>query len=131
MNKKSKVAVDLTEGKPLKVIILFTVPLILGNLFQQLYNVVDTVIVGHVLGEESLAAVGATSALYGFFTSTMFGFNNGFAVVISRYFGAKDEKRVKAAVAHTFMLAAIVVAVLTVFAMFFVKPLLMLFQLQK
>ena len=100
MKSKGKAAIDLTVGNPLKVIILFTIPLILGNLFQQLYNVVDTVIVGHILGEEALAAVGATSALYGFFTSAMFGFNNGFSVVIARYFGAKDEKRLKKAVAH-------------------------------
>lgn len=128
MNKKSRAAVDLTVGNPLKVIILFTIPIILGNLFQQLYNVVDTVIVGHILGEESLAAVGATSALYGFFTSTMFGFNNGFSVVIARYFGAKDEKRIKKAVAHVIMLASMIVAILTVVGMVFVKPLLRILQ---
>lgn len=128
MNSKSKAAIDLTVGNPLKVIILFTIPLILGNLFQQLYNVVDTVIVGHILGEEALAAVGATSALYGFFTSAMFGFNNGFSVVIARCFGAKDEKQLKKAVAHTIMLAVMVVTVLTVIGMVFVKPLLRFLQ---
>jgi len=124
MNSKSKAAVDLTVGSPLRVIILFTLPLIAGNLFQQLYNVVDTVIVGHILGEDALASVGATSALYGFFTSMMFGFSNGCSILIARYFGAKDEERMKKSIAHTIMLSLMVTVVLTLIALFFVKDIL-------
>lgn len=119
-----KASNDLTTGKPIKVIILFTLPIIAGNLFQQFYNVVDTVIVGHILGEEALAAVGATSALYGLFTSIAVGMTNGFSIVIARYFGGRDQKRMSKAVAHAMMLSLVVALVMTVIAMLFVKPLL-------
>lgn len=119
-----KASNDLTVGKPIKVIILFTLPIIAGNLFQQFYNVVDTVIVGHILGEESLAAVGATSALYGLFTSIAVGMTNGFSIVIARYFGGRDRIRMGKAVAHTMVLSLAVALVMTVAAQIFVKPLL-------
>lgn len=123
-----KAANDLTTGKPIRVIILFTLPIIAGNLFQQFYNVVDTVIVGHILGEEALAAVGATSALYGLFTSIAVGMTNGFSIVIARYFGGRDQKRMRKAVAHTMVLSLILALVLTIAALLFVKPMLVLLQ---
>lgn len=119
-----KTSNDLTAGKPIRVIILFTLPIIAGNLFQQFYNVVDTVIVGHILGEEALAAVGATSALYGLFTSIAVGMTNGFSIVIARYFGGRDQKRMGKAVAHTMVLSLGIALVMTVIAAFSVKPLL-------
>lgn len=119
-----KAANDLTVGKPIRVIILFTIPIIAGNLFQQMYNVVDTVIVGHILGEEALAALGATSALYGLFTSIAVGMTNGFSIVIARYFGSRDRRRMSKAVVHTIMLSVMTAFVLTLVAVLFVKPLL-------
>lgn len=119
-----KAANDLTVGKPIRVIILFTIPIIAGNLFQQMYNVADTVIVGHILGEEALAALGATSALYGLFTSIAVGMTNGFSIVIARYFGSRDRKRMSKAVAHTIMLSVMTALLLTLIAVLFVKPLL-------
>ena len=119
-----KASNDLTVGKPIRVIILFTLPIIAGNLFQQLYNVVDTVIVGHILGEDALAAVGATSALYGLFTSIAVGMTNGYSIVIARYFGSRDRNRMSKAVAHTIVLSLAVAVIMTVIALLFVKPLL-------
>ncbi len=119
---------DLTIGKPIRGIILFTLPIIAGNIFQQLYNVVDTVIVGHVLGEGALAAVGATSALYGLFLSIAHGMTNGFSIIIARYFGAKDERAMKSAMAHTIMLSFLITLFLTVVGVLFVKPVLIFLQ---
>ena len=70
---------DMTVGSPLKALIVFSLPIILGNLFQQFYNLMDIAIVGNRLGDTSLAAVGATSALYGLFLSLSHGFANGFS----------------------------------------------------
>lgn len=119
-----KTSNDLTMGKPIRIILLFTLPIIAGNLFQQMYNVVDTVIVGHILGEEALAAVGATSALYGLFTSIAVGMTNGFSIVIARYFGGRDQQRMSKAVGHTIMLSLVIGLVMTIIAVLFVKPLL-------
>ena len=85
---------------------------------------VDTIIVGHILGEEALAAVGATSALYGFFTSMAFGMTNGYSIVIARFFGGKDETGLKKSLAHTVMLTLLSAAVLTMIGTVFSKPLL-------
>ena len=83
----------------MKLIILFAIPLLLGNLFQQFYNLADTRIVGQFLGKQSFAAVGATSSL----NSTVIGFLNGlttgFGLVTARFFGAKDKEKVKQTVA--------------------------------
>lgn len=69
---------DMTKGNPLKLIILFAVPLFFSNLFQQIYNLSDTAIVGHVLGDQSLSAVGSVSSVYGLITSLCFGMTGGF-----------------------------------------------------
>lgn len=119
---------DLTVGNPIKGILIFMVPIIFGNVFQHMYNLVDTVIVGHILGEEALAAVGATSALYGFFTSMAFGMTNGYSIVIARFFGGRDEKGLKRSLAHTVMLTVISSAVLTLIGVVFARPLLTLLQ---
>lgn len=103
-------------------------PIMFGNVFQHMYNLVDTVIVGHILGEEALAAVGATSALYGFFTSMTFGLSNGYSIVIARFFGGKDKKGLKKSLAHTIMLTLIAAAVFTVIGIVFAKPLLEFLQ---
>lgn len=119
---------DLTVGNPIKGVLIFIIPIIFGNIFQHMYNMVDTIIVGHILGEEALAAVGATSALYGFFTSMAFGMTNGYSIVIARFFGGKDEKGLKKALAHTIMLTLISAAVLTVIGTVFARPMLSLLQ---
>ena len=87
-----KHTLDMSKGSPLKALILFSLPIIIGNLFQQFYNLMDIAIVGNKLGGKSLAAVGATAALYGLFLSLAYGFSNGFSLVIARYFGAKDQR---------------------------------------
>ncbi|HKM03364.1 MAG TPA: MATE family efflux transporter [Lachnospiraceae bacterium] len=115
---------DLTVGKPLHVIILFAFPIFVGNIFQQLYNIVDTVVVGHVMGDKALAAVGAASVIYMLFISLANGMTNGFSIVIARYFGAKKYDIMRQAIAITIVLSAILSILLTVSSMVGIRPLL-------
>lgn len=119
---------DMSIGSPLVALILFSLPIILGNLFQQFYNLMDIAIVGNKLGDDALAAVGATAALYGLFLSLAFGAANGFSLVIARFFGSKDTKGLRRAFAHALKLSVLVAAALTLIALFFTKPLLVLLQ---
>lgn len=95
---------DLTKGKILPLLLGFAVPIAVGNIFQLFYSLADTRIVGSFLGEEALAAVGATSSLNNMIIGFLFGMTNGFAIIVARYFGAKDHDNLKRAVAATFIL---------------------------
>lgn len=104
----------MTIGNPMKIILLFSIPVLLGNLFQQFYNMVDTVIVGQYLGEDALAAVGSTGCIMFLVLGFANGIAQGFGVMVSHAFGAKDFKRLQHYVALSLMLTAIVSAVLSV-----------------
>ena len=123
---KSSMELDMTEGKPLKLILLFSIPILFGNIFQQFYNVMDTAIVGNVLGDDALAAVGATSPFFGLVTGLAVGASNGFSMVLARYYGAKDSDGLKQALYITYVLSAVIGLVLTVLATLGIRPLLML-----
>ncbi len=86
---------DLTRGKEGKLILRFALPMLLGNIFHQLYNIVDSVIVGNFIGKEALAAVGASFPVIFVFFSLVLGITSGATVVIAQYFGAGDQQRVK------------------------------------
>ena len=81
---------NMTDGAPLKLIIPFTVPLLIGNVFQQLYNIADIIIVGRTIGVEALAAVGAVSPLFMLTMVLTIGLSNGFTVVTGQRYGAQD-----------------------------------------
>ena len=87
---------SMTEGKPWKHIIKFALPILAGSLLQQLYNTVDTIIVGKYYGEEALSAVGTTVSFTFLFLALAMGFSSGNGVVVAQYYGAKDEKQVRA-----------------------------------
>ena len=91
----NRATTDLTKGNPLKMTVMFAIPIFLSNILQQLYNLTDIAIIGHSLGDDALTAIGTVSTIYNFFNSLMFGMASGFAVVISKYFGSKDEKGLK------------------------------------
>ena len=105
---------DMMIGNPMKIILLFSIPVLLGNLFQQFYNMVDTMIVGQYLGEDALAAVGSTGCIMFLVLGFANGIAQGFGVMVSHAFGAKDFKRLQHYVALSLMLTAIVSAVLSV-----------------
>lgn len=115
---------DLTKGYPAKVILMFAIPLMLGNIFQQLYNMADSKIVSTFVGTGALAAVGATSVV----SNTLIGFINGmtqgFSILIANSFGAKDEKRMRQYVAGTVILTVFVAVALTALGLIFIEPVL-------
>lgn len=102
---------DLTKGNILKQIVLFAIPLLIGNLFQQLYNTVDSIIVGNYVGKNALAAVGASGPIINMMVGFFMGLSTGASVVISQYFGARDEKRLHDAV-HTAMMMTFVFGII-------------------
>ena len=111
-NEKSRV-LDMTQGDPFRLVLQFSMPLFCSNLLQQLYNLTDTALAGHLLGSAALAEIGATAALYGLIMNFAFGMNNGLALTVSRYFGAGDESGIRRAVGWMVTLSAAVSLVLT------------------
>ncbi len=103
---------DLTSGNPLRLIVLFSIPLLIGNIFQQFYNIADIVIVGRTLGIDALASVGAVAPLFFLIMFVIVGMTNGFAVVTGQRFGAKDYDGVRRSVTMSTILS-------TVFTLFF------------
>lgn len=116
---------NMTEGNPFKIILLFSIPVLLGNLFQQFYNMVDTIIVGRYLGEDALAAVGSTGCLMFLVLGFANGIAQGFGVMISHSYGAKDYKLLKHYVGLSLILTVIVSALLTVVTVIGSKQLLL------
>lgn len=112
----------MTEGNILKNLIYFAIPVLIGNIFQQLYNVADTAIIGNILGDDALAAVGVAAPVYNLLIGFASGLTNGFAVIIARYFGANNEREMKKSVALTYILSAIIAFVLTSVSMVFLHP---------
>ena len=111
MTKEGKRTKDLTAGAPGIRLFFFAVPLILGNLFQQFYNMADSMIVGNYLGQEALAAVGASYALTNVFIMIAIGGGNGASVLTSQYLGARDYTRLKTSISTaliTFLLVSII-----------------------
>lgn len=125
--EKSRV-LDMTKGKPFLLVLQFALPLFFGNLLQQFYNLADTAIAGHVLGDTALAEIGAVAALYGLITNFAFGMNNGLALSLSRSFGAGDEKKMKHAACWMVTISMSAAIVLMVIFLLCEKPLLMLLQ---
>ncbi len=105
IHRNQNIMKDLTNGKPLKLIITFAIPLFIGQLFQLFYSLVDTRIVGEILGETSLAAVGSTTSLSDMLVGLLNGLTNGFAIIISTFYGAKDFINMKKSIAATLLLS--------------------------
>ena len=89
MNKTT--TLDMTEGKVIRVLLVFTIPIFISNLFQKFYNVVDVAVIEHILGDNVLAAVGATSSIYSLVIGFINGMSNGFCIIIARYFGGNEQ----------------------------------------
>lgn len=115
---------DMTKGSPIKLILVFMIPILIGNLFQQMYSMVDTAIVGQFVGVEALAAVGTTGGLVFLILGFINGLTHGFSVIISQRFGSNDEEGVKKATAMSICLSVIATIILTILCMVMAKPLL-------
>ena len=121
---KNNMTNDMTKGNPVKLILLFSIPLLIGNVFQQFYSMVDTIIVGRFVGVDALAAVGATGSMVFLVNGFVTGLTSGFAVLVSQKFGAKDEEGLRKAVASAVTLTVISVIVVTLVSLIGAKPLL-------
>ena len=117
---------DLTEGSPLKRIVLFALPMLFGVLFQQFYSFVDTAVVGRYLGAERLAAVGATGSVNFLVIGLCLGLCSGFSIPIAQAFGAKDEREMRRCVFHAVVLSGVLSVLFAVLSTVFCKPLLRL-----
>ena len=108
---------DLTKGNILKALLLFSLPMILGNLLQQFYNIADTLIVGRVLGKNALAAVGSAYTLMTFLTSIFLGLSMGSSALFSIDQGRQDLKHLKQSIYHAFVLIMVVTLIVNGFFM--------------
>ena len=119
---------DMTSGNILRILLTFALPVFFGSLLQQFYNLADTAIAGNMLGDAALAQIGATSALYSMLTMFSVGLNNGFAISVSRWFGAGDNRKMKQAAAWM-MVFSLSVGLLLAALLFLLRcPLLRLLQ---
>ena len=119
---------DLTDGKPGKLILFFTVPLLIGNLFQQFYSMADTIIVGRTINVNALAAVGATGAISFLILGFVQGITSGFSVITAQRVGADDEDGIRRSVATSLILSVGVTIVFTILSVFTARPLLELMR---
>lgn len=115
---------DLTRGEPLKLIAVFALPVMLGNLFQQLYNLSDIMIIGKNLGNDSIAAVGASAPVVSLMINIINGLVNGFGIIVAKNFGAGDHDEMRRTIARMLTFSAAVTAVIIVAATVFIDPLL-------
>lgn len=115
---------DMTVGSPMKVIVKFTIPILMGNILQLTYNIADTRIVGSFLGDHALAAVGAMATLFSVVVYFLMGLANGFAIATARYFGAHDMENVHKTFVASVVMGIGVVVIMTVTLQLFMNPLL-------
>ncbi|MDA3891160.1 MAG: MATE family efflux transporter [Salinivirgaceae bacterium] len=120
---------DLTIGKESTLIFRFALPMLLGNVFQQFYQVVDTIIVGNVLGKNALASVGASFPIIFALIALIIGIGSGFGIVISQYFGAKDIEKVKRTISTMFIALGIVSVAMSIIGISLSTPIFKLLQL--
>ncbi len=115
---------DMTKGSEASLILSFALPMLFGNLLQQLYNIADTIIVGKHLGDDALAAVGATGSITYFFYTFCLGMSIGAGVIVSQYFGAGEPKKVKSAIFNSAIVTFIFSIIITVISVLLSRPLL-------
>lgn len=113
---------DMTVGNPIRFIFLFSIPLFIGNIFQQIYSMVDTMVAGYCLGDSAIAAIGATASLYMLLIDFASGMNIGFSIIVTQCFGAHDEKKLKESIAGMIVLDISFSILLTILAIAFMKP---------
>ena len=117
---------DMTQGNPARLLLAFAVPLMLGTILQQSFIIVDRIIVGHLIGANAFSAIGATSSVSMIFTSISLGIAMGSGIVVSQYFGAKDEKNTALAIRNGTIISVISTLIISALAMLLTKPILTL-----
>lgn len=123
---ENKSVSSMTEGSPARLILMFTLPMLVGNLFQQFYNMVDSIVVGRFVGANALAAVGATGSLNFLFFSLCFGVSAGVGVVVSQFFGAGRDEMLEKAIANGLYILGLCAIVMSVLGVVLARPVLTL-----
>lgn len=116
--------VDMTEGTPWKKIVLFAVPMLVGNIAQQLYNTVDSVVVGNYVGDNALAAVGSAGPILNLLIVLFIGISVGAGIMVSQYFGAREREKLSATIGNCITLTGIATLFVMVAASLVARPLL-------
>ena len=122
---------DMTKGNVLALILLFSVPILIGNVFQQMYQLADIFIVGRLLGENALAAVGASAPIYFMFLIIAFSFTGGLTAVTAQRFGAADEEGVRQSVTHSIRASVVLSLLLMAVLLFFLHPVMRVLNVPK
>ena len=117
---------DMTSGSPMKIITMFAVPMFVGNVFQQVYNMVDSIVVGNFVGPQALAAVGACSGAFNLILALIVGLTSGMSVVVAQYFGAKNHVMVKKTFISAIIVNMSVGLAVSVVGVWLARPLLLL-----
>lgn len=125
---KNRNMVDMTTGNPIGHILKFTLPLLVGNLFQQLYNLVDSLIVGNFVGADALASVGACGSMNFLFFSLSSGLAIGIGIIVAQFFGAKDEENIRSTIANSIYVLGAVAIMVSILGIVFCPALLRLLQ---
>ena len=121
---KKATSIDMTEGSPYRLILVFTLPLLLGNIFQQLYNMVDSVVVGNVIGDQALAAVGTGFPIIFMLCSLFMGVGTGATIMISQFYGARDLEKVNQTVNTIYTAMIVSIIPLSLIGVIFSEPML-------
>jgi putative MATE family efflux protein len=124
----AKFVQDMTEGNEVSHLIKFSMPMLIGNVFQQFYNLINSIVVGKYLGANELAAVGATGSLNFLFFSVCLGLSVGISIIISQYFGAKKEAQVKRSIVNAFYVIGAAGIIMSALSILFARPILLLMR---
>ena len=115
---------DMTKGEPWKKIVMFTLPMLLGNIAQQLYNTVDSIVVGKYVGDNALAAVGSASPIFNLLLVLFVGISTGTGIMVAQYFGAKEREELSKTIGNSITLTAIASLLLMAISFVAIRPLL-------
>lgn len=119
---------DMTVGSPFKTIVYFSIPMLIGGIFQQFYSLTDTIIIGKFAGSRALASIGATTSTMFFFLSFAIGFTNAFSIVMGQFFGAKNESMLKRTFLNSIYITSCSSVMLLIFGLFFSRPLMIILK---
>lgn len=122
--ENNKFVLDMTEGSPLKLLLNFAIPLFIGNLFQQLYNLVDSIVVGQWVGADALGAVGATGSITFLIVSLVIGLSVGIGIIVAQYFGAGEDEMVKNTIGNSVYIVAAAAVIMSCVGFFAARPVL-------
>ena len=126
--KKLFKATDMTVGVPWKQIVMFTLPMLIGNIAQQLYSTVDSIVVGKYVGDNALSAVGSSAPILNLLLVLFVGISMGAGILVAQYFGAKQREELSYTVGNCITLTAIASGIIMVLAVFVTRPLLVMLK---